>query len=366
MEIDKNTPALYYDKPSRIIIELTNICNLDCDMCLRRSWSEFPGNMSKEVFSKLISDLSNYSSLPEIFFGGYGEPLSHPDILDMIRHITSTGSKSALITNGTLLSPHLAESLVDAGLSKLWISLDSSHQDALHQAQATGIHPSTHDLLAELSQKEDGVISKLSPGLAMVLTKNNQIEIMDLVKKGQKLGLNSFFITNLEAYSIELAGVLPYSLKNLRQPRSWQTGNSDLIEVLENLSTNNPEVSIEGPVINPRSKCPFAEKGDLVLRWDGEISPCLPLLYDRTTYFESWEHKQISYSIGNILDRSISEIWEDRDFSGLRARLLNNDFSPCLGCRDCWFSDDNLQDCMGFEHPTCGGCLWAEGLISCP
>jgi len=34
-----------------------------------------------------------------------------------------------------------------------------------------------------------------------------------------------------------------------------------------------------------------------------------------------------------------------------------------LSCRDCWLPDDYLQDSMGYEHPTWGGCLGAKGLI---
>jgi len=26
----------------------------------------------------------------------------------------------------------------------------------------------------------------------------------------------------------------------------------------------------------------------------------------------------------------------------------------------------NLEDCFGNSAPTCGGCLWAQGLIQCP
>jgi MoaA/NifB/PqqE/SkfB family radical SAM enzyme len=366
MEIVKNTTTLYLDQPSRVILELTNICNLDCDMCLRRSFNDISGSMPKVVFSKLISDFSEYSSPPEIFFGGYGEPLIHPDILVMVKQATDIGSQTTLITNGTLLTTHLVESLVEAGLNKIWISLDSSHQDALLQSRVGEIQTSIMDNLAEILRSGNGKLEMLEPGLAMVLTGKNEVELLDQLDNGRKLGLRSFFITYLEAYSEYLTDEVPYSLKDLRQPVTYHSVNSDLIEVLEKLSADIPEVSIHGTLTKPGSKCPFAERGDLVLRWDGEISPCLPLLYDRVTYIGSWEHKQFSHSLGNIHDRSISEIWGDSDYSLLRESLLNNDFSPCLSCRDCWLSDDNLQDCMGFEHPTCGGCLWAAGLICCP
>ncbi len=354
------------EKLHRVIIETTNQCNLACSICLRQSWGEIPGHMSEAVFSKFVDDLDELSSPPEVFFGGYGEPLSHPKILDMIKRTAAIGSRISLITNGTLLTAQLIENLVDAGLHKLWLSVDSSHQDAILESRPGDNQAGVLENLAEIQSSGNGKLDVLEPGLALTITKNNQPEILDLVERGQVLGFSSFFITNLEAYSANLVDEVPYSLEGLHQPGSWRADQTDLFKKLEILSAKIPGATIEGPWTDSKIKCPFAERGDLVLRWDGETSPCLPLLYDRTIHIESWEHKQISHTLGNILDRSISEIWEDKDYSHLRERLLNNDFSPCLGCRDCWFSDDNLQDCMGFEHPTCGGCLWAGGLICCP
>jgi MoaA/NifB/PqqE/SkfB family radical SAM enzyme len=322
--------------------------------------------MAEEVFSRLVADLREFPSPPDVFFGGYGEPLYHPDILDMISRVSALGSQADLVTNGTLLTPHLVESLVDAGLRKLWISVDSSHQDALLSSRTGELQTNIIDLLAKIQRQGNGLLEKLQPGLALVLTRNNKTGLMDLLDQGRKLGIESYFISNLEAYTVSLAQEVPYSLDELRHPGAWSIANSGLIENLEKFAAENPKISIQGTLTHPGSICPFAERGELVVRWDGEISPCLPLLYDRTTYIGSWEHKQFSHSLGKIPQRSLREIWADSEYSFLRKRLLNNEFSPCLDCRDCWLSEDNLLDCMGFEHPTCGGCLWAEGLISCP
>ena len=32
----------------------------------------------------------------------------------------------------------------------------------------------------------------------------------------------------------------------------------------------------------------------------------------------------------------------------------------------CDMFGENKEDCIGNTHPTCGGCLWAEGVLSCP
>lgn len=350
----------------RIIVEVTNRCNLDCSICLRQSWNGKLGDMSPAVFSTLVRSLKEFPSPPEIFFGGYGEPLSHPHILEILQQIATTGCQLSLITNGTILTTQLLELLVEAGLQKLWISADSSHQDALLHSPASQNQPEVLTLLGDILQQGNGMLEKLQLGLAFVLTNNNQTEMMKWIDQGHEIGVRSYFITNLEAYTPTQAKELPYTLGQLHQPGSWRRGSNGLLGKIDEITANDPDVSIDGALTHHRDRCPFAERGDLVLRWDGEISPCLPLLYDRTTYIDSWEHKQFSYSLGNILDHSLTEIRADAKHICLRKNLLDKEFSPCLYCRDCWFSNDNRQDCQGFEHPTCGGCLWAEGLIDCP
>ena len=161
----------------------------------------------------------------------------------------------------------------------------------------------------------------------------------------------------------EMAGETPYQVDQLRRPGSWLSAQANLLKELQGVDNG---IVIEGSLVNPAIRCPFAEKGEIALRWDGEISPCLPLLYDHVSFTESWKHQVNSYSIGNIQSKSMQEIWTDQIFKDLRERLLGDNFSPCLSCQNCWLSEDNHLDCMGYEHPTCGGCLWARGLISCP
>ena len=39
---------------------------------------------------------------------------------------------------------------------------------------------------------------------------------------------------------------------------------------------------------------------------------------------------------------------------------------PCTFCGGCDCSLANEEDCFGNPFPTCGGCLWAQGIIRCP
>lgn len=348
---------------NRIIVEATNICNLNCSMCLRTTWNSETGHMSGEIFERLVDDIQEFSKPPDIFFGGYGEPLSHPDIIEMIRRVKVLGIHVGLVSNGTQLSPTLSQDLIQSGLNKLWISMDNIHQESILEGQETHTRQNVLiNLEGFLDLKHDHLMGP-EVGLVFVLTKSNYSQAQDLLDLGKRLGVKSLLITNLEALSEEMAGEIPYRAEQFRRPGSWFSDQSNLIMELHGVDNG---IVIEGSLGNPVTRCPFAEKGEIALRWDGEVSPCLPLLYDHVSFVDSWKHQVDSYSIGNIQSKSMQEIWTDQKFKDLRERLLGEKFSPCLSCQNCWLSEDNHLDCMGYEHPTCGGCLWAGGLITCP
>ena len=354
------------DQPlNRIIVEATNICNLNCSMCLRTTWASETGHMPREVFERLLNDIQEFSKPPEIFFGGYGEPLSHPDIIDMIQRVKVFGDRVGLVSNGTQLSPTLSQDLIQSGLDKLWISLDDIHQNSILEGLGTLTRQNVLKNLEGFLNLQHDLQVGPEVGLVFVLTKSNSSQAQDVLDMGISLGVKSFFITNLEALSEEMAGETPYRADQFRRPGTFLSAQSNLIEELE-LQGVDYGINIEGSQVNPSTLCPFAEKGEIAMRWDGEVSPCLPLLYDHVSFVDNWRHQVDSYSIGNIQSRSIQEIWTDREFITLKDHLLGDNFSPCLSCQNCWLSEDNRLDCMGYEHPTCGGCLWAKGLITCP
>jgi MoaA/NifB/PqqE/SkfB family radical SAM enzyme len=54
-----------------------------------------------------------------------GEPLLHPDVVEIIRRIRSRGVMAGIITNGYLLTPDRIQELNRAGLDQLQISIDN-------------------------------------------------------------------------------------------------------------------------------------------------------------------------------------------------------------------------------------------------
>jgi len=115
----RTDPAL-----TRVHVEPTTGCNLSCRTCVRHSWDEPTGFMEMESYRALIRGLSQVPSLNRVSFWGFGEPLLHPDIVEMVSLAKGLGASTDLITNGLLLTRELAERLVEAGLDRLTVSID--------------------------------------------------------------------------------------------------------------------------------------------------------------------------------------------------------------------------------------------------
>src|SRR5258708_12411187 len=64
-----------------------------------------------------------------------GEPLMHPELDQIIRHIRSRGMIAGMITNGFFLDKKTIEKLNEAGLEHLQITIDKSVPDEVSLKQ---------------------------------------------------------------------------------------------------------------------------------------------------------------------------------------------------------------------------------------
>lgn len=116
-------------KYSRVYVEITNTCNRSCSFC--------PGTkrprrrMTTSEFSTVCERLKPVTDY--IYLHVMGEPLSHPDIAELIEIASARGFKVAITTNGTLL-PKVGDAILGSSIYKVNISLHSFEEggDEVH------------------------------------------------------------------------------------------------------------------------------------------------------------------------------------------------------------------------------------------
>jgi MoaA/NifB/PqqE/SkfB family radical SAM enzyme len=367
---------------SKIYIEPTNLCNLDCVTCMRNVWGEAPGKMSDETFEQIFVTLQRMSPLPTVFFGGYGEPLIHHRLVEWVKRIKALGARVELITNGLLLTEERSLEFIRAGLDVLWVSVDGSTPESYADVRLGSSLPKVVENLKTLRRirykATDIDNTKPQLGIAFVAMKSNIGDLPDVLRLGISVGAKQFSISNVLAHTPELQEQVLYrrtvqnavtrqstSVPVVNLPRmDWDTLTK---EILADLFARRYRLELAGHEINRAvDSCPFIEQGSTAIRWDGSVCPCLPLLHTNENYFENRLRRTQAYAIGNIHERNLLDLWNDKGYASLRERIQRFDFSPCTFCNGCELSEENKEDCLGNTGLACGGCLWAQGVIRCP
>jgi len=383
VRVEERSDALSFGRTSaslaRVYVEPTTLCNLECRTCIRNVWDEPPGMMSAVTFARIIDGVRRVSPLPTLFFGGFGEPFAHPDLLAMLATAKSVGCAVELITNGTLLTEDTRHEIVRIGLDRLWVSIDGATPESYADVRLWDALPQvTEDLarLRELRITNGSGLPRL--GIAFVAMKRNIADLPEVIRLGQKLGADRFSVSNVLPHTPEMRDQVLYARSidaEDVEPSAWAPEVSlprmDIdgltIERLARVEAGRNGRSLPGQARGGGANtCPFVEKGSVSVRWDGAISPCLPLLHTHRSYLDFRPRTSHSFSVGNVNQRSLTEAWSDPGYVGLRERLLAFDFAPCTICNSCDMADENLEDCFSSPTPACGGCLWAQGFIQCP
>ena len=116
----KHAVRVFDKKPLAFHLYVTDRCNLNCHYC-----AEYDNEASHPELADLKRWAWKARDLGCVHVGLQGgEPLLHPQIVDLVAYCRSIGLSVSLSTNGFLLTPDLAEDFGQAGLDALQISID--------------------------------------------------------------------------------------------------------------------------------------------------------------------------------------------------------------------------------------------------
>jgi len=105
-------------------LEITDICNLYCEGCYRQ---RLTGHKPLDQVKEEILFFKRWRNPDNVSIAG-GEPLVHPQIVDIVAFIAENRIKPIILTNAMALTPELLRELKAAGLAGFTIHIDS-HQN---------------------------------------------------------------------------------------------------------------------------------------------------------------------------------------------------------------------------------------------
>lgn len=373
---EKNRIEVYPNvhTPGRIYVEATTRCNFACETCVRNTWTEPIGDMPLAVFEDLIDMLKDFPHINSMMFGGFGEPLYHPDIVKMVSLAAGLGLKVEVTTNGSLLTHKMVDDLIAAGIDTIWCSFDGTNTSSFEAIRKGSDFQQIIDSLQYLSKLNETAARKVHLGLTFVAMKKNVDDLVLLPDVITLTGADRVSVSNVLPYSKEIVSEELYGLSSLTYDAThveinlphWNM-NEKTRNAFFAVCQMSANVYLMGnPISVQTRKCRFIAERCVFIRWDGEVAPCMGLLHNYTTYLNLNDRKITAQSYGNIKQTRLKDIWEQEEYTAFRELVDSFDFSFCYACGGCENIYENQKDCFGNQFPTCGGCFWAYGIIQCP
>jgi heme b synthase len=326
-------------RPRLIFWELTTGCNLRCVHC-RASATELmsPDDLDYPEACGIIDEIAAYAPLILVLSGG--EPLWRADVFDLAERARSRNLRVALATNGTLVTPGIAQRIRDTGIQRVSISLDGADRE-------------THDSFRGHAGAFDGAVAGLrnlkeagvSTQINTTISHRNASQLPEILKLALSLGVDAFHLfllvpvgcglTIAEQESVqgeEAERILNWfydrsldsgiEMKATCAPQYYRIARQRRAEMKrQGLAT--PEMPAHG--MNAMTRGCLAGSGVCFISHRGEVFPCgyLPV------------------PAGDLRTQSFRDIWEKaevfetlRDTGNLEGKCGLCEFKHvCLGCR---------------------------------
>ena len=165
---------------SRIVIELTNRCNLRCGHCYDERHAG-TGDLGIEIIEKILRE-ARACGIDHLCFTG-GEPTLHRQFPEIVRRVGEAAYTFSFVTNGSTF-PQTYPLLVSCrtGFQIVTFSLDGSHEATHDRLRGTG---SFRRVMRAASLC---VVKELPFSLSMVVTAQNHHEVSDMARLAARLG----------------------------------------------------------------------------------------------------------------------------------------------------------------------------------
>jgi heme d1 biosynthesis radical SAM protein NirJ len=304
-----------------VIWNLIRRCNLACKHCYTTSADiDFPGELNTAEVYGVMDDLRAFGVSVLILSGG--EPLLRPDIFDIARRAKTMGFYVGLSSNGTLITNENIAAIVEVGFDYVGVSLDGVGET--HDA----FRRSPGSFERSLLGIRLCAARRIKVGLRFTLTQDNFADFPRLLDLMDQEGIDKFYLSHLnyggrgnrsrkddaahEMTRQVMDRLFETCLRRLLdgRPAEFVTGNNDA----------------DGAYLLHWVRRRFPERAESLrvklAQWGGNSSGIKIANIDNLGNVHPdtfWWH----YSLGNVRQRSFSEIWTDTSdplLAGLKQR----------------------------------------------
>jgi radical SAM protein with 4Fe4S-binding SPASM domain len=340
-----------------VMWNITRECNLRCKHCyINAQRSSHPEELTLEEGIRFIDELAELE-IPMIIFTG-GEPLASKNFFPFAYYAKAKKVRTALSTNGTLITHEVAKLLKSAGIGYAGVSLDAADPE-IHD-KFRGVSGAWEMAIAGIKNAQK---VGLKTGLRVTLNKENWKQLPALLDLAVKMKIPRFCVYHLvptgrgkhiakwDISKAEREEVLAFLYQKALELRNCEieilTTDSpmDGVYILERLKKENPEkVERVRELLKMAGGCSIGNKVANV-DYLGNVYPC----------------QFLHQKVGSIREKSFKEIWNStpcvllQDLRNLKAKLKGKcgicDYKDiCGGCRQkAWFYSGDLFG----EDPTC-------------
>ncbi|RCX16887.1 radical SAM protein with 4Fe4S-binding SPASM domain [Anaerobacterium chartisolvens] len=286
--------------PFSVQMYVANVCNFKCSYCLQSSDAETLKSMSfqkklmsLEVYKKCIDGFKALKTrLKVLVLVGWGEPLLHPDIIEMVRYAKSNNiaDKIEILSNASLLKPAVADRLIEAGLDSLRISIQGLNSGDYKQVSGVDI-----DFNEFISNLKYFYHNKKSTNVYM--------KIMDIMLKNNEDREEFFRLFGELCDEIAVESLIPV----LNEFDYTEFGSDFSTELMGNRIVDTDICAL------PFYSC--------IIDVDGLVLPCC--VFPPPAVF------------GSAAERGLDSIWNGKEYNSFLIKLLQHKKAQMPVCKQC-------------------------------
>jgi pyrroloquinoline quinone biosynthesis protein E len=298
------------NRPTTLLAELTYRCPLHCPYCSNPlAMAGASEELTTEDWQRVFTQARELGVLQLGLSGG--EPLARKDLEALARHAHALRLYTTLVTSGVGLTESRAESLREAGLEHVQISIqDSDPETADRIAGMQAVH---------LKEAAAAVVRRLGFAFSInaVLHRANLHRIGEIIELAASLGADRLELANTQYYGWALAN------RNALMPTAAQvTAAQDVAdEAIRRYRGRMQIIYVLPDYYETYPKPCYGGWGSvyLVVAPDGRVLPCHGATHITSLQFDS------------VRDRSMAWIWEESPaFRAFRGDEWMSE--PCRSC----------------------------------